>query len=1410
MLNLPRFKERFRLWGKHYRPELVACGILFVAILPLLMPGHITYSDLAIGRVADEYLNYVIGVFNEQLGTPNWFNLPRLTWIALPYMIGKIFGNSGHIFLASLIYLIFVVSTFSFGSLFRRLVADSKHPLSEVGLVVGALVYALNPWVIIRIQHIFILCGYALVPLVISWYWGLLGEESWGRSNFHVPLSMREWRKFLLLGAVVSASFAGIHFGIFIILCMVTMVGILVPKALWVAFKRRCLFSWLVWYGLRGALTGGTFILFAAYWIMPFVMSIVGGIRPSQNNVNAIETVVNFSRAVTPSNLLLGISYWWPQFDHTLIPQTFFIGGLAIMGVGAIGVLYSRRIILASLAGLVLFIATGTYFPSFAARYISMVFDTMYPFGDMIRDPNKLYGVFILPAAIFIAYGFTALENLLKKLLSSDAKIKVGIGSFATVGLFLWFSPIYNIFFLGYYYPVEWPEAYDNLNAQLEALPEPHKVLYLPVSDFVTNPQINVASPEFNSNTIQGEDRPKATGDHMCFDTREDTIFPFEGNDMMVMYFLKYLHHHLDHHDIDDVGGLVSKAGITHIVMRRDYPYAQARLDGYKDILDAQDDLELIWEEEFMALYAVKPVQGDGQYFRNLAYTTGGLERLQWMPRYFETAAQNINLLFAYDGHQPNLNLLHDNELVEVTSQADLWMTQLSADDFVYPADPLRNVTPHSSWAKLILTGHDWEHTSKHYKITNQRADFDMGRGLAFTLSPKQIPHKALAPPENGIPFLTEKLLTPAKFFRRFDHFQIAIDASETAPDHFTVTVPGTVPATEWEILDTPHFELEELELYYIKVMQDHMLEEGVQLEFRVGFYSKEGNRLDTAYAYPPNTIPPKEIKELSQTFLTPKGTTTGTLEIRVINPTGHDIHIDFFGLSMFALKNFSTPNTLTFDLPEKDYSEEGYLWIRYLCSPKGGLVHLTTENFDEELDTRCEPISKLVWKAYPTVANLSRTVSMTNKTGINAINALTWISKSELAKIAAKVDSQLADKTVMTIVDSMDMEGRKLVDSENTHHQYIGGTLKHGTIGSLHIRLDVVKSSHYQLDILDYLPHENDKYTLRVVPKDSPEEPLIDTIITQQDKRRTLRKGDMKNYAKSTVSGLELDKGQYDVFIGLQSHEKDVITWHDLHNKDVPECIIHHEDTQSIDRMLPLWEKNWGFLNSDIVPYKDKESLMIWFRYSVIDCRALHGKLKFFDKDKNEIGIVYLSDTAHGGEEFTDYEHFSDVPEGTAFVQVQFLGRHTDVFSEEDRYTIGHFTLWEETTSIGIDALVLLEENDDQDWTKSNAWNNDTTPLEVQSDRGIRKIALNDTETRRIQFFESPIHHWIFQHDQTRLPAFAVNAVGFGLEIPTDINEIEATIGLNTTWNRGVVIMLLGFLTLIGLTVRIEQKQDL
>ena len=90
---------------------------------------------------------------------------------------------------------------------------------------------------------------------------------------------------------------------------------------------------------------------------------------------------------------------------------------------------------------------------------------------------------------------------------------------------------------------------------------------HLPAPDFATSQMMS--SPDFNVTTIQDEVVNKGTGDHMCFDTRVDTIFPFEGNDMMVMRYPEFIHHELDTGNVQDLGNTFQSGIDTRV--HRDY-----------------------------------------------------------------------------------------------------------------------------------------------------------------------------------------------------------------------------------------------------------------------------------------------------------------------------------------------------------------------------------------------------------------------------------------------------------------------------------------------------------------------------------------------------------------------------------------------------------------------------------------------------------------------------------------------------------------------------------------------------------------------------------------------------------------------------------------------------------------------
>ena len=1375
---LPLLRER--LHPSTWKGEWIASFLFLLLMGPLFGEGHITFSDLAFGRETENYLNYVIGVFNEQLGTANWFNIPRLFSVTPALILAKLLGGRGHIFVWGLIYTIFLMCIWSFCVLYRHLCADSKHPVNEWALAMAATIYSINPWVLIRVQHVFILFGYALVPVALSWSWKLLGSTYWKESNFKLIPTLKEFRTHLLLGFVVSTSFAGIHFGIFIILCMIWMGVTFAGVAFIEAIKRRKIIRWFIWYVIRAGLAGGTFFLYAAYWAVPFVLNIVSGTRPSQNNVNAIETIVTFSRASAPQNISVGISYWWPMFEHAKLPITFWIGGYLVLLIAFLGVLYSRRFILLALTMVVFLIASGTHFEDFAPRYIAMVFDSVYPFGDMIRDPNKLYGVAILPVSIFFGYGIQLLINKVYPFKYRN-HVFLGLGA---LSIFLWLQPIYEIYMMGYYKPVVWPKEYDELQAKLEELPKNRKILYLPVSDFAVDRTLKLSYPAFNTAWIQGADTPKATGDHMVFDTRSDTIFPYEGNDINVLYYLQYLHDTLESNSVDGFGGIVAKGGITHVVMRKDYPTFQEQTEKFDTVLKAQDDLTLIWSNGMMDLYEVNAIQADAELVNTLIYSTGGLERFTWLPNVLDLSSKDLNFVFAYDSHYPTLSPLVANDAIETNAIEDLVLTQLPKERFKGAADALLSASPHLRWSKIVLSGHDWEHYSHHFKIYNDYHLFDMGHGLAFTSTPLSVPHEAYMDPTKGTDAVSEPMQTPWTFFHTFENHKIYAKEGPNQTLHATIE---DTESEDWQMLESKIFALEENMLYHFITYLPNVPD--LDMRLRVGFYSKDGNRLGTEVADPIVLLPEPPERKQVKSFLSPAGTTYGRLEIRVKNPTTEPKEFFINRMSLYSLQELSTPNTIPIELPENDYSVEGDLWIRIFCSKQGGNLEILTSLHSETINAYCEPTSKFAWKKISTPAGIDRNIHIINRSGINAVNALVWITPDEWEQLKVDTLAQIQDKSLIQFVDSTEIKSTKAAESQYSNPKWVGGTVSRSLKGELFTQLDVLKDSTYTFSVHDNLPNPDDFYNIQII--NSAGKTILNRDVTPQDPNRTLIEG--PEYSGITkVRNLELSADKYDIKIKVNSALQPLVKWNALDLPGARQWLKLDPETQTVTRLIPLEEKAWGSILSKDIRIDSSIPLMFWFQYTTQDIRSLHGKIHYLDKNKEEIKLVYLDQITYSSTEVQDYVYYDTPPKDAAYVSIQFMARHLLEPSEKAQYTISNFQLWESPKSVGIDAISLIENN-------LSIKESPPAILDVTATRGKRRIQTPDSAIpKRIHFYETPIHHWHFTEDSEIIEPFAINAISFGLKLKPEASLVESYIGFTDLWFKCLILSSMGVLLIV------------
>ena len=140
-------------------------------------------------------------------------------------------------------------------------------------------------------------------------------------------------------------------------------------------------------------------------------------------------------------------------------------------------------------------------------------------------------------------------------------------------------------------------KEYDQLHDQLD-LARGHKGFVPTCANFPPTLKPVWQHPLSITRRFKGLLQPKQPQTTLSLTLTETPYFLLEGNDLNVMYYLQLLHHSLEEEYTHEFGGLVAKAGITHVVLHRDYPYNQERLENYRKHLLSQTDLELKWEND--------------------------------------------------------------------------------------------------------------------------------------------------------------------------------------------------------------------------------------------------------------------------------------------------------------------------------------------------------------------------------------------------------------------------------------------------------------------------------------------------------------------------------------------------------------------------------------------------------------------------------------------------------------------------------------------------------------------------------------------------------------------------------------------------------------------------------------------
>jgi len=605
-----------------YRFDIIGLLIMFVSIHSFMwfmhQPGMVVFSDIDFPFNSEQYLNQITGVWNHRYNTTALLNIPRLLSVLPSYIVSWFFDHDGSIFFKAFLFQNLYISAISFYVFVKRLLRIYYNPrfnmMRIIILVAGSLYYALNPWVMFRIQHIYLLVGYSLFPLVLLQFFKIFDHKFQAVviQQYQCGLVYRKnMMDALLLALTISVSAGAIHYFFYTILLFAGLIGLLLFKytLLYAVSDRKKLFGIYRVFVQKGLLLALFVFGFSAYWLLPYAGSILLDVAATQNNVNVLDTYTAFSRHSDILSVFLMISYWWPMVSLDFLRVSFYISGMTLLTVAFIGFAVSIKknhiVLFLGILGVVLSVlATGVYYLAFAKWFLKFV--ELPVIGSVFRDPNKLAGLLALCVGIAFVFGMDVI-------LSGLSKIKFSLLAQVTwVGLMMTVTCVYLYgmqkgYSQYFYHSVQQPVAYETVNDFLEHESNQYSI-YLPIAEEMLQLS-RMATPEWNKSAMQMSANTqdpkvqKSTGDTHIYNSSVDTLFHHEGNDPAVGYYLRYLHYLMDEEKTDDMSQYIHVLGSSQLVYHQEYMEQAKRQADHIENLKQQEDFTVVYENDIFTVF---------------------------------------------------------------------------------------------------------------------------------------------------------------------------------------------------------------------------------------------------------------------------------------------------------------------------------------------------------------------------------------------------------------------------------------------------------------------------------------------------------------------------------------------------------------------------------------------------------------------------------------------------------------------------------------------------------------------------------------------------------------------------------------------------------------------------------------
>ena len=1468
---MKRYTKKLKDYIYIFRYDLFSGVFMLSFILwtlePIFSNGHIVFSDIAFGYYSKDYLTEIFGLWNERWSTSTLLNVPRLMYILPLWILSVIFGGSGPLLIKSFITTLICISAGSMYLFSKRIISlyfGKKFDFYKVfALVTGALYYALNPWVIFRIQHIYLLCGYSLFPLLLRFFFDIFDPKFQEQviENYNISRVIpykKNVKEMAIFAFIYSVSAGAIHYFFygalyfFVIGCLILAknIFILLPNT----EKVKGFVKGMV---VKLGILVGIFILTSFYWLGTYVLSIVSGSQATQHNINTVDTITLFSRNSGLKNILFLDSYWWPMFDLGSLPLSFYIAGgvlLFFIGFAMVFRAYKYHIILFFTLLSIIFIvgSTGTKIEEIAPYFVLVV--TKLPvIGSMFRDPNKLVGLLAVGFSLLLTFG---VEQILIKFKDSYKSYAVKGTLIVTIitSLNFYIAPFKAEFIDGFYSPVEIPEAMKDVQENFYDGGKFSRVLYLPIADNMTQSSTGIATPRWNKNpNFTGA--VKATGDIHVYTSTKNTIFHHEGNIMGITYYLGYLQHLMDRGISRNIGSMLRAFPVDEVAYHNEYMGQEKRQEFNLKILDEQNTIEKHYENDIYHLYKLDDPRRYMDVHRSKIYTPYGFSKMETYLHTGNLELQKVPVIFLNQSIDEEILYEGDQgDYIEAENFNDLLLSTLPERYYTFPFESVKGANVFLEWGKVLVKNNDWMWILNSQGIDNFTYDFDMGRGIATTFSTSKLD---IEPYEfkgiNGkIIQDFDSFLRTNKFFKADNPQLFSVQANPKEKNNKVPVLRGEIvkgdPKSIWQVAKSGLIKAKENNPYQFNILVSGRGTN--KLHVKVRFFDKENNEIGISYVVAPKEEFFFDEMDFYGEYISPPGAEYMRLDLLSFQNNNQKNYWWIHDLNIRDLEEYKVENSFEVDA-RGELGEKGSLYIRALESRKGGIIEIENGTQRLEVNTHNTHTNRFEWIEIEDLEIKDSKFTVFNRKGFNAINSIVFLSEQDKENYEFAINRVVEKGTVFMALEGEDsFEYKGNIQTERRFPKLSNGTAIRSHSGVLKKDIEILKDGTYEIYLnMDANPRYKGTLTLnmknkgeeviqRIIDTEKFEKKAdgLETVIIPLPSEENFPRGYIKledtlsYYQKIELDSIELEKGKYELEIVFDSKVPTMSSLKDIHKfdpnevkepdffedifqEDCSECesiYPHMMRDKLVDEILylefdPTCSCDWYVYASNIVEVEPMKEYLISYdaRSEIIQKR--HAKVIFLDEEKDIIDIKYVYEVEERFKErWNKYEQLFTATEGAKYMQLQIWSRGDK--KEQGYFQMKNYKVLPYAQLIALDNIYIEEKKNKELFTQKKS----SASISFERvDTMKRNFNLNNKNNEKliVSYGESPNPLWKESLEGQRVIRI-INGVGAAF-ITDKSGEGSIEVVLRKPYYFGILLFIFSvFLCVVIAVIKLIKKR--